>query len=360
MSLRQTSFEGPTPGTVLDEENSGGTNGDDFDLVAGNANATYSDTQAFDGTQSVLINVTGTVICLYDPPSGVDQGANRCYLYLNSYPSSTCSFLEIRNSGGTVGVAQLTGAGELRITDATSQIGRSPSALPLNSWVRIDLRVEVGSTTSDGVVEAAWSNGDGPHEWDTLDTTANTGTTLLTSFRSGKTTNGPSLDTYQDLVGADAGSAAFIPTPQSVSATDSAALTEILSVIVISDTAATGTLSETFALGVAASATDGAALTRVLSIDATSNASDIAVLGEAALVTVPIQAADSATFSELSQVVAEEALNLAGIDLFGSITPLNQLSGDITPEQLSGSIAPLNQLSGSISATEQLDGSMES
>jgi hypothetical protein len=142
-------FEGGTSGNALTQGvsgNSGGTSGNFFDTVTigGGATDAFDNTHAAHGSLSCKI-ATGSSAAVYNTWSvsltntGVQQAWFRLYLYFTANPANQHRVLAATASGSVAAALSVTTAGKLLWTDAGgSAIYTSATAIPLNSWFRIE------------------------------------------------------------------------------------------------------------------------------------------------------------------------------------------------------------------------------
>lgn len=215
--IKRNTAEGQTSGTTLTAANSGAGSGDAFDIVSptGTVTRQFSNAYAAHDTQSYVITASASsnLLLVYNTSSDM-SGATQAYFYFTAYPDSNNGLITSYVSGGKGGVA-INSAGRLIVNDAVSQIAQSSAGvIPLNTWVRIDLCMTVGGTTSTGRVQAAISLGDNPTPEYSYDSgaTVNTGTVAFASYRFGKLDGTPNIATYYiDDIAFVSNASTFIP-----------------------------------------------------------------------------------------------------------------------------------------------------
>lgn len=155
--LLKNNFNGGSNGTTISTANSGGTSGDAFQTVT--SAPAYTTTNAT-GTHAPLVAQLVNVDELYWTGltfTGRTLWA-RAYIYLTAYPTAPAGSIL------TIGTSGSTGGGRLRINNTGTLFVANPSfstltgmttsaPVPLNQWVRVELMVTVGTTTSNGVAE---------------------------------------------------------------------------------------------------------------------------------------------------------------------------------------------------------------
>lgn len=159
MTVYRNSFEGGTNGVAISTANSGGASGDAFN--AATAGISYSNAYALHGgTLSGAFTTDAATTFLSWYPGASPNIAARAY-----YRFTTA------NSGGEfhlIGVYEANGNGALLFRVSASNILRlykniAPTSntwaptttMPTGDWVRVELLVEQGTTTSNGRARAA-------------------------------------------------------------------------------------------------------------------------------------------------------------------------------------------------------------
>lgn len=196
--------EGQPNGTTLSAANSGGGSGTAFDTYSttGSGTATYSTDVSMFGSQSYKI-VSGASQGVYlrsNTAANAYAGTAQVYVYLTAYPTANTPFLIMYNSGSS-SIAQfsVSAAGAFKISDASATPGTSADGMfPLNQWMRLDLSVNVGSTTSNGRIIAQASYANSPTYLWKYDsgTTRDAGTVALSEYRFGKLLGTPDIATF--------------------------------------------------------------------------------------------------------------------------------------------------------------------
>ena len=142
-------FEGGTSGTTLTQGvagNTGSTSGNYFDTVTigGGATDAFDNTHAAHGTLSCKIATAGSA-AVYNTWSasltntGIPQVWVRMYLYFTANPSNTHRVFSATAGSSVAAALQVTTSGTLRWTDAAaSTIFTTTTAIPLNSWFRVE------------------------------------------------------------------------------------------------------------------------------------------------------------------------------------------------------------------------------
>lgn len=158
MTVYKNSFDGGSPGVAVSTANSGGTSGTAFN--AATTGVAYSSSQAHSGGVSATFTTDAATTYLAWYPGASMNLAARAYYYLTE-----------ANSGGEfhlIGLYEANGNGVIMFRLSASNIVRlykniaptsntwAPSlTMPTGAWVRAELLVEQGTTTSNGRARAA-------------------------------------------------------------------------------------------------------------------------------------------------------------------------------------------------------------
>lgn len=115
------------------------------------------------GTYSLRVNPAGNTSSFLST-GAIAAGTNKevfisFYLYVTARPTSTSTMqlVAVKNGGNIQGSVRMDSAGKLKLEDRSGLIGSlSASAIPLNTWTRIDfrLRCSVSTSSADGYLEA--------------------------------------------------------------------------------------------------------------------------------------------------------------------------------------------------------------
>ncbi len=199
--MKRNTTEGQASGTTLTAANSGGGSGYAFDgvSVSGTTTQTFSSAQAMHGSRSYAISgsATSTVEIYYNTPNDT-TGTQQAYYYFTAYPSATCNVMSAY-SDEYISILSITNTGRLNTYTNVGLVNQSTSgAIPLNTWVRLDLVTYVGTTNSNGRVQVKLSLGDSTspvHSYDSGATT-DTGIVPVTTYIFGKLDSAPSISTF--------------------------------------------------------------------------------------------------------------------------------------------------------------------
>lgn len=193
--------EGQSNGTTVSAANSGGGSGTAFDYVdvVGTVARTFSNSFYMHGTQSYAINPTSTatITFVFDGQSDMN-GAQQAYFYFTGYPSANCAFMGTYSTD-TKSTMALSSTGAVIIYDDAGQVTASASGVvPLNRWVRFDMLTSIGTTTSNGRIQAKVSLEDNTDVLFSYDSGAavNVGTIPIESYIYGKLDSTPSIATF--------------------------------------------------------------------------------------------------------------------------------------------------------------------
>jgi hypothetical protein len=206
--IRGNTAEGGTNGTTVSTGNSGGTSGTAWDLVSiPTGTLTYSNTQAQQGTLShKFVTTTATTaeaIVRWGDALNLTAASLRFYVFLpgtNPTVATTLAQFSTNNSGTIAGSAKavLATTGKLAIQDAAgTSLFNSTNVLPTNTWVRIELFVSPGTTTSNGTIGGGYATGTGAlTEQFTSTATVNAGVGPIGRAQFGKNSGTWSTQTF--------------------------------------------------------------------------------------------------------------------------------------------------------------------
>jgi hypothetical protein len=198
MTTISNTFEGGTAGARVTTAASGGVSGTATSGSSGFATTdtntcTFDNARAAHGTVSMkmVFSTTALAFQLWNFASTIRTVA-RFYVYLPSLPATTqFNLATFRNATGTMMTAAISTTGRLMIIDSTGTVitGSAATAVfPTAQWVRVELAVTKGTTTTNGVAEWRYYLGDSSTAVQTYSSTAvNTGTTDVAGIRLGTT-----------------------------------------------------------------------------------------------------------------------------------------------------------------------------
>lgn len=208
--------EGQASGTTLTTGNSGGNSGSAFYAVQGTV--LFSNTQKKFGSNAYLVNAAaGADSYFYWRNTTGDTSASlRAYVYFTAFPTGAqLSLLQLRTSVGAIANIGITTSGNLYVTESGfATLATSASAISLNTWYRLELSAIVGTTTTNGTVQAGVYVGDStsPTVLSYSNAARNTGTVNIIEMRFGKLTQATAAigNTYFDNIAADLGSSSLL------------------------------------------------------------------------------------------------------------------------------------------------------
>jgi hypothetical protein len=165
----ENTAEGGTDGTTVTAANSGGASGQAFSSVTIGSGATvkFSAAAAYTGSLGYLMGTTAAVgfsmRCLNTPASAPVEKL-RFYRRLTGYPTSTMQHIQFVNgSSSAFGYIHLLTTGQMRIIDANNAtVWTSSASVPLNTWVRTEVNIAPGTSSTTGAINFLWAVGDGP------------------------------------------------------------------------------------------------------------------------------------------------------------------------------------------------------
>jgi len=201
MTVYQNTFEGGTDSTAVTTANSGGASGDAFN--AATAGISYSTTRAHEGTHSGMFTTDAATTYLAWYPGANTNFAARAYYYFTEANSGGEFHLTgLYEAGGNSAlIFRLTSGNVLRVYKniaPTSNSWAPTTTMPVGSWIRTELLVEQGTTSSNGRVRAAIFSGNSTTPlaesgWVT-GLNLGAGTNTLAHVRFGKMVTGSNAD----------------------------------------------------------------------------------------------------------------------------------------------------------------------
>jgi hypothetical protein len=217
MALHWFNAEGQPDGTVLTTSNASTGSNDAVQVSNTALHATYSIDHAAHGTKAIKsVCVTGETGFVFQNGYSDAAGANQCQGYFTGYPPSTAEeILQIRTPTGNVAKLLVLSSGLVQIAQGNgTQVGVSTGfTVPLNTWLRFDLRAAIGTSATTGTILGGFSPLDSTTAtWSGGSTACDAGTVNLADYRAGKLTAAsvPGLFYFDDFKW-DNGATSFIP-----------------------------------------------------------------------------------------------------------------------------------------------------
>lgn len=192
--FRRNTAEGGSEGTAATPANSGGASGTAFSSVTtGTGSIVFSSEQAHTGMYAYKIapgsGSNAYVHYFFSSAINLMRVSANAYVYLTAYPSASTQWLCIGQTN-VCGNFCLGSNGRPFVQDNVGTVNTGTSALPLDTWLRLEITVEVGTTSSNGTIIANIYDGDSSTVLYAYSSTGrNTGTTPLTYASIGKVSN---------------------------------------------------------------------------------------------------------------------------------------------------------------------------
>lgn len=163
MTNKEATFDTASPGTQVGQGVSyGGSAVDTYSESAGGDMA-ISNVQSMHGGQSVRFTSTGaTSVCLmrWSGYTGKKLGT-RWYMRLDALPGAETIVGHIRHASGVLCQAQVDTSGVVKFTTASSgTVFQTAAGMSINTWYRIGLWMENGTTSANGKLKAGVYAGD--------------------------------------------------------------------------------------------------------------------------------------------------------------------------------------------------------
>jgi hypothetical protein len=194
MAIKVFTAEGvPTNGTQLTSSNLGSASGDAMAQLKGvsaSITGTASASEVINGSASVKLVDTNSYAYLSWPENNLATAGLRAYFRLSSTATSY-SIMNMWNGSASLVKVILLSSGHLYVQDATGSVAyQTPSALTLPGVYAVDIAAQPGTSTSNGKFSFAVYDTTGDYtagmNGPFTTSTANTGTTPITSLNVGK------------------------------------------------------------------------------------------------------------------------------------------------------------------------------
>lgn len=200
MAQVSNSFNGGTHGTTISTGNSGGSSGNAFDHVDKGSGAylDYDNSPVHSGPLSARFHTGATAATAYVRYETGTLGSlstvyGRAYIYMGEAPQNAFNLVRVRNSSGdTLASIEMGTDRKMKTREGDaggfSTIATSPTAMPLNQWVRLEFKFII-STTSGHVRLYVYENPESAtHTYTLTDSNdRNTGSGTIGRFELGVT-----------------------------------------------------------------------------------------------------------------------------------------------------------------------------
>lgn len=165
MAVWTNNAEGGTDGAAVTAANSGGASGDPL------VNATVDGTNSFIRYAAANALLESMAYQMDVPTSGHAYlqfgnlqtnayGRLRFHMIMTAYPSATKQFIQTVHSPAGPVYLYMNAVGKMSVINAAgTTVYTFANAIPLNTRVRIEVIVKIGTTTANGTVKAAWAYG---------------------------------------------------------------------------------------------------------------------------------------------------------------------------------------------------------
>lgn len=195
---------GGVVGATVTTANSGGASGNAFDFLDVTGSLIFSNVQAH-GTNSYHATGTGTKVTFGWAGSAIIPSklqSYRSYVRLGSIPTVETQIITPWNATQYIAGVNLGVDGKLRVTARGGTVlFTTATVLALTTYYRIELSVEVGTTSSNGVIRFGLYSGDSLTALDTYtNSTADLGTTDVVSWRMGKIGTTGNFESWWDSI----------------------------------------------------------------------------------------------------------------------------------------------------------------
>ena len=206
MATGSNTFEGIASGVAPSSANSGGASGDAISsiAVAAGDSILVQSSAADHGSRGVEMSLiaggAGATRVLWACASTTRQVIS-FYYKIDSVPAAVEDVAGLRHASGNMGILVIASDGKLQMFDsAGSGISgsKSPSAIPANTWIRIDMSVVNGTTTSNGTLGYSYYIGESSiaqYSWES--SAVNATTNAQSHFFIGRSTGRTAAHTVQ-------------------------------------------------------------------------------------------------------------------------------------------------------------------
>ncbi len=220
MTFLTNTAAGGVAGTAATTANTGGTSGDAFSssdqqFVSPNTGLWEFSSTASHG--SVGYRVQGTAVRSLFSWNSADftpslMLTQRFYIRIPAAPSVAVQIMQLRNSAGQAAALNITTARNLQLTNAAGTgLWNSAAVLAVDTWYRVELAVQAGTTTANGVANLSYYALDSGTAIDSVSVTnGNFGITNLTDVRWGKVSSAGNFDAFIDSIKIDSSSLTFL------------------------------------------------------------------------------------------------------------------------------------------------------
>lgn len=215
MATLYNNAAGGVLGAAVTTANSGGGSGMAWDYVDAGGSFLY-DSVASHGTIGYEIDCTANRVS-FGWTSGsivasMDQ-SYRAYIRLDTLPTAEIQIVTPWNTTQYIAAINLGIDGKIKVAQrGGSVLFTSAAGLTLDTWYRVEISVEVGTSSSDGVLRFAYFLGDGttPVETQFTSTTADLGTANCVAWYMGKLGNSGDWIGYFDSIELNTSSSALM------------------------------------------------------------------------------------------------------------------------------------------------------
>jgi hypothetical protein len=138
--------------------------------------------------------------------------AQRFYVRIPSAPTAATMIMQLRNSAGQACALNITTGRMLQMTNGLGAgIWTATTAMAVDTWYRVELAVQAGTTTSNGTVNLSFYTLDSTTEIQNFTASnANLGTTNLSDVRWGKVSSTGTWEIFFDSLKIDSSSTTFL------------------------------------------------------------------------------------------------------------------------------------------------------
>lgn len=230
-------FEGGTDNVTLSAANTGGASGTAITSITVSGATTIQFSTAFTRgamacRHSYAITQAGYLVWNFSPTATTTRTRWRFYIYVPTGQAiATQDLFVARSAAAAIATIGTNSSSQLVVKNSAGTTrGTASSALPFDTWVRVEVALAVGTTTSNGTIEVSYYTGDSGSAIQSILSSAveNTGTVAMTLIRLGSVaTVASARSIYYDGFAGDENAAGFIG-PSGALADTSTAVTAAL------------------------------------------------------------------------------------------------------------------------------------
>lgn len=215
MAILSNTAEGGTAGTAVTQANSGGASGDAFTEFTSNGTFEYTAAQVMRGSLAYHVANTGTNTIFGWSGQSAMKAAVRFYFRMTAAPTAAVQLFTFRNSVNFNLQVALNTNRTINVSLGAAQGSttlKTTAALAVDTWYRIEVATEIGTSSTAGKVWMSYflGNSTTPVETGLANLATDMGTTPIVSIRFGKLNTSGNVDFYYDAIAVDNVNSTFL------------------------------------------------------------------------------------------------------------------------------------------------------